>query len=415
MAVSLGQISKELFAQKTRLFLTILAITWGTLSIAMMLSIGQGLRVTFAKAVANTGQNLLIVQQGKTAKLFRGSHKNKAVSFNKQYLKTVSTLPAVRYVSPQYSWEVKVTYDTKTNYQPILAVSADYNKIHSIDIQVPGRFISPIDEQQYSRVVVLGNKVLTNLKLKITDPVGKTIFMSGIPFKIIGIMQEKSQISAGRTTPDANTIWMPSATYEMIKNPTSIPSIALMYKDNANLEALENQIQRTIAFNHSLDPDDDSIVEFKESAKQQNTIDTFFFGMQIFLGIIGSLTLAVAGIGIANVMYASVKRSTRIIGIRMAIGAKTYHIVMHYVLEAVIATAIGGVFGLLLSGGLIYIINFIPMKGPLFDTIGKPHPILSWSVIASVVIILGLVGFLAGLFPALKASRIDPSEALSYE
>jgi putative ABC transport system permease protein len=133
------------------------------------------------------------------------------------------------------------------------------------------------------------------------------------------------------------------------------------------------------------------------------------------LGLIGTLTLIVAGVGIANVMFISVKRATREIGIRMALGATSYKIMAYYGLEALITTAIGGIIGLLMAKGVVVIINKIPMKAELLQYFGSPRPVLSWTVMIVVIAILGAIGFLAGFFPARKAALINPAEALRYE
>ena len=138
-------------------------------------------------------------------------------------------------------------------------------------------------------------------------------------------------------------------------------------------------------------------------------------GMQTLLGVIGGLTLIVAGVGIANVMYVSVSNATRDIGIRMAVGARDYQILTQYILEGLIATAIGGTIGLLGSQGLVSLVGLIPMEAEFFEFVGKPVPILSPIVACIVVLGLGLIGFFAGLFPARRAARVAPAEALRYE
>lgn len=140
-----------------------------------------------------------------------------------------------------------------------------------------------------------------------------------------------------------------------------------------------------------------------------------FRGMEIFLGILGSLTLATAGIGIANVMFISVRRATREIGIRMAVGAKNYQILIHYIIESFITTLIGGVIGLFVANAIIAIIRQIPIKHKFLEFIGTAKPVLSPSVIIIVIIVLGITGFLAGFFPAKKAANIHPAEALRHE
>jgi len=137
--------------------------------------------------------------------------------------------------------------------------------------------------------------------------------------------------------------------------------------------------------------------------------------MQIFLGIVGGLTLLIAGIGIANVMYATVTRATRQIGLKMALGATKKHILIQYITEALMVTVIGGMLGIIFTMLVVYLIRLIPMEGELIEWLGKPEPVLSVLVLAIVIILLGIIGLVAGLFPALKAMRVDPAEALVYE
>lgn len=410
----LDQIFKDLFKEKTRIVLTILAIAWGTFAIASMLAIGEGLRLTFASTVTNSGNNLLNVTADKTSKTYLGLPSNANINLDKQDVYTITKLPNVLIVDPQYIFNKKFIYKSKVISKEIMAVTTNYATIHQNSVRPEGRFISLLDIQQKNAVIVLGVKTAEDFFPHGQNPVGKYIIVGNKPFLIIGVMQHKPQI-VSHESPDEFSNWIPISTYELYTNPKIIDSIDIVYKESSLLPKLKQQVQETIAANHGADRSDTNIVDFTDYAKQQEQINNFFLGMQIFLGIVGALTLLVAGVGISNVMYASINRATHEIGLRMAIGAKTYQIIFHYISEALIATFFGGIIGLSLTSLLVNGLRSITFKGDLINAIGQPKPILSLLVIGIVVLILGIIGFLAGLFPALKAAKIDPTEALSYE
>lgn len=407
------QILKDLFREKTRMVLTILAIAWGTFAIASMLAVGEGLRVTFAETMANTGHNLLTFNGGRVSESYKNMRPGIKINLTKKDYQDIAKLPNIAAISKQYTLSNRLIYKDKVSNMNILAVNSNYNLIHEIKVETPGRFLLPLDIKNRGAVIVLGEKTATEFFPK-GDAVGKYVNIGSKPFLIIGVMQHKSQMMARRGQ-DASNNWIPVSTYELYANPKSITSIDLTYEDPLLLDNLKSHIQQIVAINHGASPNDDNLVHFSDFAAREERVNTFFLGMQIFLGIIGTLTLIVAGVGIANVMFASINRATHEIGIRMALGARTYHILWHYITEAITASFLGGIIGLSGAYLLVYGLRKIPMKGRLIDAIGQPKPVLSITVILLVILVLGIIGLLAGLFPAIKATKVDPAEALSYE
>ena len=405
--IPLREITQDLFHKKTRIILTIFAIAWGTFSIAITLAIGEGLRLNFARTMANAGENLLTITPGTSS--------NEELKLTKRDIDIIATLPNVASVTPQYKFTPQLRYhDRIIYYSEFYAVTPEYATIHHAQVRLGQRFISAFDLKQKNSVVVIGTKIADKLFAPGENPTGEIIYIDNRPFMIIGVMQKKPQMHATEI-PDDWLNWIPASTYELLNNPQKVDSIEISYKDIKMLAQTKNTIQKVIALNHGANPNDANIVNFSDLEKDQEKTNKFFIGMQIFLGIIGGLTLLIAGIGIANVMYATVARATRKIGLQMALGATTRHILAYYISESLAATVIGGVIGMIMTVLAVYLIRLIPMQGKIIEYIGKPEPVLSFFVLAIVITVLGIIGFIAGLLPAIKATKVDPAEALVYE
>jgi len=412
--LTLREIIQELFYEKTRAVLTILAIAWGAFSITIMLAIGEGLRLNFFNVMANAGDKLLSITPGMTTKNYRGVHAGEAIRFSKRDALAVSELPNIGAVSIRYRFTTNLRYRDKEIFSSLQAVTPEYAAIHNMHVGSRQRFISFLDMQNRSSVIVSGEKAASRM-FPNEDPVGNTIYISNHPFLVIGVMQKKPQMSSV-DIPDSWSNWIPASTYELLNNPKNIDAIDVVYKDYDKIEQTKNSIQKVIAMIHGADPGDIGVMNFRDIAKEQKEVNNFFIRLQMFFGFVGGLTLFLAGVGIANVMYASVKRQTCQIGVRMALGATTWHIVYRYIIESFVATLIGGAIGMFITLIFVYLVRLIPMESFMLEEyFGKPRPVLSLLVIAIVIGVLGVTGFLAGLFPAIKAAKIDPAEALVYE
>lgn len=416
MTISIKDILKELLAERTRLLLTILAVAWGTIAIAGMLAVGEGLRVAFHQAMSGVGKGLLFVQPGQTKEPVKGIGSHLDIRFNGYDYQSIKGLPIVQAIYPEFSIQKTLRRQDKTCNTSLVGVSPEYGRIRHILPQSGGRFIDDLDIKAFNRVIVLGSEAAHTLFDTTENPIGQSIWVDNIPFTIVGIMQDKLQLfSLGM--PDKYLAWIPESTFTQIASTTTIPTLLIVPRNQHSMEALKQQILTLIALNHQVNPTDIEIVNFTDSAEIQSKTDTIFLGMQIFLGLIGILTLIVAGAGIANVMYASVSRSTRDIGIRMALGARSKQILAHYITESLFATAMGGLIGLLGTVVLIQGVSqlILLQNAFIFRELGYPQPILSLKVIIIVILTLGAIGLLAGFFPARKAALINPVEALRHE
>lgn len=405
----------DIFYERTRMLLAIFAIAWGTFAITSALAVGDGLRSAFAKIIASVGSNFITVSGGATTKKFNGTRQGMAIKLTQDDYAAISSLPNVTNVAAQYNFFAKLYTDGRIVFTDTRAVWPSFADIRAITVEPKGRFINLADIEQRTRVVVLGVTAARQLFPNPDDrKPGKIVLVNNYPFVVIGFARKKPHfITAALREEDAS--WIPYSTYQLLVNPKFIDRISVTYEDLSKLPQLKIAIRRVVAFNHHVSANDQYIVYYEDFAAIQKRINTFVVGMQAFLGIIGILILAIAALGVANVMYASVRHTTAEIGLRKALGAKKWQIAGKYITESLVITIIGGVIGFLITLILIHGVKSIPLPEKLVAIIGQPKPVMSFFVLSVVILLLGLVGFLAGLVPGLKAMKIDPARALIYE
>ena len=245
-----------------------------------------------------------------------------------------------------------------------------------------------------------------------TEAVGKTLQIDQSTFTVIGVMQPKVQMGM-YSGPDKNQARMPATTFKAMFTDARPGNLVYKPRSPAVADLAKASVYRVLGAKYRFDPEDERAVGMWDTRENQRVTDNISLGIQLFLGIIGALTLFVGGMGVANIMYAVVKERTREIGVKMALGAKVRQVMAPFVLEALLMTVAGGVLGTVVAVALMAVIAALPLKDAAFDFMGRPT--FSPAIALATTLILGGIGCLAGYFPGRRAAHVNPAESLRYE
>jgi putative ABC transport system permease protein len=404
---------RELKQQRKRMTLTIVALAWGTFSIVILLAFGEGLNRQMVKAFHGLGEGICIVDGGQTSKPYRGLGKGRPIFLKQEDIELLQTrVPGIEMISPENDrYSNTLTYGRKSVTKRVIGVSPAFEELRTYYPERDSRFVNPTDIENKRRVIFLGIKIKEAL-FGDEEAVGKTILVNAIPFLVIGIMQDKMQNSM-YNGPDVEKAAIPYSTYLAIYGDKYLSRLIYKPKDLSQSEAVKADVIRVLAQKYKFDPEDKQAIDFWDTVEQEKDSNKIFLGIKIFMGIIGGLTLIVAGVGVANIMYVSARKRTREIGIKMALGAKKRYILSQFISEALMIAFVGGAGGVLLSLVTVTGVNALSLKGDVADILA--HPAISLDIMLLTAFILGLIGFLAGFFPARKAASLNPVEALRYE
>jgi macrolide transport system ATP-binding/permease protein len=398
---NLRQGFNSILSNKMRSVLSMLGILIGVASVIAMLALGQGAKKSMSERLASLGTNVLTIRPGAHHRGGVALESGSVTRFTIEDAKAISRISYVRRVSPVVSGRGQIVYGNENWNTQIQGTGTEYEQIKA-SAPIAGRFFTEEELRRREKVALLGLSVVEELFGNL-NPVGKTVKLNRINFRVIGVLPQKGS-GPGGDRDDVVIIPVTTAMYRVLGK-DYVDSISVEVKDISLMDKAEKGIQNLIIRRHRLTKNDEDSFNIMNMADIQETLQSMTQTMTMLLGSIAVISLLVGGIGIMNIMLVSVTERTREIGLRKAIGARKKDIYLQFLIEAVVMTFSGGAIGIIFGVGI----------AALLSVFSGWTTIVSFSSVLLATIFSILVGVVFGLWPARKAAQLNPIEALRYE
>jgi putative ABC transport system permease protein len=404
---------QTLWAHKLRTFLTMFGITWGIISITLMVAATEGLRVGLKRNSETFGKDIMIFFAGRTSMQAGGMRAGRDLHWNDDdYLAVSGQSPACRYVLPEIGNQVQLRSRYNSGNLLVVGSLPPFSMVRSVDVG-EGHFYNDEDEEKANRVAFLGSDARKQL-FGNRPVLGETLWLGDIPYSVIGVMKPKDQ-NSDYDGQDIRKIFIPyNAMVRDFPNappapPHSIDHLLIVPKSLALHKDCQREARAALGVLHNFDPKDDEAAFVWDTIKDAQANAMIMDGMEYFMGAVGIVTLFLGGLGVMNVMLVAVRERTREIGVRKALGATKNSILGQFFVETMFIAFLSGGIGMGIAYGFCALVDLLPMPQVFAGLLP------TWQSGALAFALLATIAVLSALYPARRAAEVDPIDALRFE